>query len=115
MLVHIADISYYVRKERPSMRRLLPGAAVFTWWTGNSHAASELSNSICSLNAGEDRLTMTVIMEIDRKGAVQKYDVFSAVIRVTERMTYDVVLRLLEAVIRAQELPGSIAGNLPDG
>ena len=55
-------------------------------------------------------------MEIDRKGAVQKYDVFSAVIRVTERMTYDVVLRLLEGGDPGPgALPGSIAGNLPDG
>lgn len=97
LLVHIADVSYYVREGTAlDEEAFARGSSVYLVDRVIPMLPPKLSNGICSLNAGEDRLTMTVIMEIDRKGAVQKYDVFSAVIRVTERMTYDVVLRLLE-------------------
>ena len=48
----------------------------------------ELSNGICSLNAGEDRLALSCSMEIDKKGNVVSSDVYKSVIKVTKRMSY---------------------------
>ena len=56
----------------------------------------ELSNGICSLNAGEDRLAFSVMMEIDRNGRVKDHEIFESVIRVNERMTYTDVYKILE-------------------
>src|SRR5699024_12430954 len=55
----------------------------------------KLSNGICSLNPGVDRLTFGCEMEIDKKGKVIEHEIFEAVIRTTERMTYDNVNRIL--------------------
>src|SRR5699024_1171989 len=55
----------------------------------------KLSNGICSLNPGVDRLTLGCEMEIDKKGKVLEHEIFEAVIRTTERMTYDNVNRIL--------------------
>lgn len=54
-----------------------------------------LSNGICSLNAGVDRLALSVVMEVDAKGKLKSYDIFPSVIKVDERMTYDNVRRIL--------------------
>ena len=55
----------------------------------------ELSNGICSLNAGEDRFTLSCSMEIDKSGNVISSDVYKSVIRVTERMTYTDVNKII--------------------
>ena len=55
----------------------------------------KLSNGICSLNAGEDRFTLSITMEIDNKGNVISSEIYKAVIRVTERMSYTDIARLL--------------------
>ncbi|MBO6236473.1 MAG: VacB/RNase II family 3'-5' exoribonuclease, partial [Schwartzia sp.] len=55
-----------------------------------------LSNGICSLNQGEDRLAMACEMELDAKGEVTKYEIVPAVIRVYRRLTYNGVNALLE-------------------
>ena len=57
---------------------------------------TELSNGICSLNAGEDRLAISVFMEINEMGNVIRYEIGPSVIRVDERMTYTSVRRILE-------------------
>ena len=56
---------------------------------------TELSNGICSLNAGVDRFAISCVMEIDQKGKVVSSDVFKSVIRVTERMSYTNVQKIL--------------------
>ena len=56
----------------------------------------ELSNGICSLNAGEDRFTLSCTMEINDKGDVISSDIYKAVINVTERMTYTDVQKILD-------------------
>ena len=56
----------------------------------------ELSNGLCSLNAGEDRFTLSCIMEIDKKGKVISSEVFKGVINVTERMSYKDVQKILD-------------------
>ncbi|HBI27911.1 MAG TPA: ribonuclease R, partial [Peptococcaceae bacterium] len=55
-----------------------------------------ISNGICSLNAGEDRLAVTVFMEINNEGNVVRYQIGPSVIRVNERMSYTDVRRILE-------------------
>ena len=54
-----------------------------------------LSNGICSLNAGEDRLTMSCEMHIDRKGRILSYEIFPSVIHVRHRLSYRIVREIL--------------------
>ena len=56
----------------------------------------ELSNGICSLNEGEDRFTLSCIMEIDGKGSVISGEVVKGIINVTKRMTYNDVQAILD-------------------
>jgi len=56
----------------------------------------QLSNGICSLNVGEDRLAMSVVMDIDEEGDLISYEIFKSVIRVNERMTYKDVNKILK-------------------
>ena len=55
-----------------------------------------LSNGVCSLNPFEDKLTLSVFMEIDRKGNVKKYDIKETIINSKARMTYTEVSDILE-------------------
>ena len=55
----------------------------------------ELSNGICSLNAGEERFTLSVTMEIDKNGRVISSNVYKAIIKVTERMSYTDVYKII--------------------
>ena len=69
----------------------------------------KLSNGICSLNAGVDRLALSCIMELDDKGNILNHEIAKTVINVDRRMTYTAVKQILEdkneAVIREyQEL-----------
>ena len=56
----------------------------------------ELSNGICSLNEGKDRLTLSVIMEVDKSGNVISSEITKGVINVTKRMSYNIVQELLD-------------------
>lgn len=56
----------------------------------------KLSNGICSLNAGEDRLALSCIMTINGKGQVVEHRIAATVVRVDERMTYTSVKKILE-------------------
>ena len=55
-----------------------------------------LSNGVCSLNPHEDKLTLSVFMEIDRKGNVKQYDIKETIINSKARMTYTEVSDILE-------------------
>ncbi len=94
--VHIADVSYYVREgshlDKEAFKR---GTSVYLTDRVLPMLPPELSNGICSLNAGEDRLAVSVVMEIDEKGEVKDYEIFRSVIRVKERMTYTDVNKIL--------------------
>ncbi len=56
----------------------------------------KLSNGICSLNPGVDRLTLSCAMTIDRNGKVIDHEIFESVIRSKERMTYNEVYKIIE-------------------
>ena len=56
----------------------------------------KLSNGICSLNAGVDRLALSCIMELDEKGNILNHEIAKTVINVDRRMTYTAVKQILE-------------------
>ena len=95
--VHIADVSYYVKPNSLlDQEALLRGTSIYMLGRVISMLPRELSNGICSLNAGEDRFTLSCSMEINQKGEVISSDVYKAVINVTERMTYTNVQKILD-------------------
>lgn len=96
LYVSIADVSYYVRPEtaldHDAYQR---GTSVYFPDRAIPMLPEELSNGICSLNPGEERLTNTVLLEINGSGEIHKTHFFSAVIRSRARMTYTEVRRIL--------------------
>lgn len=95
--VHIADVSFYVRENSLlDKEAMLRGTSIYMLGRVIPMLPRELSNGICSLNAGEDRFTLSCTMEIDKKGNVLSSDVYKAVIKVTQRMSYHDVQAILD-------------------
>ncbi|MEA5003809.1 MAG: ribonuclease R [Christensenella sp.] len=94
--VHIADVSHYVRESTPLDKEALKrGTSVYMVDRVVPMLPKELSNDLCSLNAGEDKLTLSCIMEIDSKGKTVSQMIENTVIRSSHRLTYDGVNRIL--------------------
>lgn len=95
--VHIADVSHYVRPgsalDTEAYRR---GTSVYFPGMVLPMLPEALSNGICSLNAGEDRLTLSCIMQVDIRGVVYDYRFARGVIRVQKRVTYEDANAILE-------------------
>ena len=95
--VHIADVSNYVReKTELDKEAYLRGTSIYMLGRVIPMLPRELSNGICSLNAREDRFTLSCSMEITPKAKVVSSDIYKAVIRVTERMSYTDVQKILD-------------------
>ena len=95
--VHIADVSHYVKPNSLlDKEALLRGTSIYMLGRVIPMLPRELSNGICSLNAGEDRFTLSCTMEINDKGDVIYSDIYKAVIKVTERMSYKDVQKILD-------------------
>ena len=95
--VHIADVSYYVReKTELDKEAYLRGTSIYMLGRVIPMLPRELSNGICSLNAGEDRYTLSCSMEITPKAKIVSSDIYKAVINVTERMSYTDVQKILD-------------------
>jgi len=94
--VYIADVSYYVEEstalDKEASER---GTSVYLVDRVIPMIPHRLSNGICSLNRGQDRLVLACEMEIDGKGTVITHEIFEAVINTTERMTYENVNKIL--------------------
>ena len=95
--VHIADVTNYVQ-ERSALDReaLNRGTSVYLVDRVIPMLPHKLSNGICSLNAGEDRLALSCIMTINAKGEVIDHLIAETVVRVDERMSYTSVAKILE-------------------
>ncbi len=108
--VHIADVTNYVQEksalDREAYKR---GTSVYLVDRVIPMLPHALSNGICSLNAGEDRLALSCIMTINEKGAVIDHKIAETVVHIDERMTYTSVKKILteqdeEEIARYKEL-----------
>lgn len=94
--VHIADVSNYVQYSSALDREALKrGTSVYLVDRVIPMLPKKLSNGICSLNAGEDRLALSCLMDIDEKGRILSHGIAETVIHVNERMTYTDVKKIL--------------------
>lgn len=95
--VHIADVSHYVGENSPLDKEALKrGNSVYLVDRVIPMIPHQLSNGICSLNEGADRLALSCLMDIDEKGNVISHEIAETLIRVDKRMTYNGVKLILE-------------------
>ena len=110
--VHIADVSHYV-PEGGAMDREAFARGTSIYFPGRvlPMLPERLSNGICSLNPGVDRLAFTAVLEFSRQGKVLNHDFLETVIHSDARLTYTAVARALEGGDPAAlpEVPGLAA------
>ena len=95
--VHIADVTNYVQENSSLDREALKrGTSVYLTDRVIPMLPHALSNGICSLNEGQDRLALSCIMKISPEGDVTDYRIVESVIRVDRRMSYTSVKKILE-------------------
>ena len=95
--VHIADVTNYVQERSAlDVEALKRGTSVYLVDRVIPMLPHALSNGICSLNAGENRLALSCIMTITPKGEVIDHTIAETVIKVDTRMSYTSVKKILE-------------------
>ncbi len=95
--VHIADVTNYVQENSAlDWEARERGTSVYLVDRVIPMLPHKLSNGICSLNAGENRLALSCLMTIDKKGEVVSHEIVESVIKVDRRMSYTSVRKILE-------------------
>ncbi len=111
--VHIADVAHYVKEgsalDREALKR---GNSVYLLDRVLPMLPQNLSNGICSLNPNEDRLTLSIDMEIDKDLKVVNHRIYEGIINSKFRLTYDKVSDLIEKEISQAEWPKELEENL---
>ncbi len=102
--VHIADVAEYVREGTDlDLEARLRGTSVYFPDRAVPMLPQELSTDICSLRPGEDRLTLSCLMQLDPEGRIESYEIVEGVMRSAARMTYTEVHAILEGETEARE------------
>lgn len=97
--VHIADVSNYVTEGNPIDRdALIRGTSVYTADRVVPMIPRELSNGICSLNEGVDRLALSCMMVIDKSGKIISHSIEETIINVDRRMSYTETYAIIESI-----------------
>ena len=111
--VHIADVSHYVKVGSAIDKEAFNRAtSVYFPEMVFPMLPRELSNGICSLYEGVDRLTLTCEMTINAQGKVLEYDVFPSVIHSCHRLTYNAVQAIFDGDRKMQTRYADICGDL---
>ncbi len=106
--VHIADVSYYVKENsRLDKEALSRGNSVYLADRVIPMLPERLSNQICSLRPGEEKLTYSCLMEIDPKGKVIKYRIAKSLIQSRAKLNYDEVQAFFDTGKSNKNLSGS--------
>ncbi|WP_125707350.1 ribonuclease R [Companilactobacillus zhongbaensis] len=113
--VHIADVTHYVREGSPIDEEAYKrGTSTYLVDRVIPMLPFRLSNGICSLNPGEDRLALTCEMEIDENGDILTQDIFPSVIQSKYRMTYNNVNEILKGDVELTEEYSALVPMLKD-
>lgn len=95
--VHIADVAHYVKEGTElDLEAYKRGTSVYLVDKVLPMLPQKLSNGICSLNVGEDRFALSVVMTINKRGQVEEYDIFESLICVEYKITYKQITALFE-------------------
>ena len=97
LYIHIADVSHYVKENSEiDQEARLRGFSIYLINTVIPMLDFKISNNICSLIEGKNRLTLTVYLKIDKKGNIIYQDISKSYINVDRRMTYSLVQNILD-------------------
>ena len=97
LYIHIADVSHYVKVESPIFKEAFNrGTSVYLLQKVIPMLPSNLSNNICSLQPGKDRLAISVIIEYDKNFNQIKGEIYPSIIRSDARLNYQQVDRFFE-------------------